>query len=68
MAELRSWEVHRNDAYDVNWTTIDVTISRWSKYQRGSALKFIHRWWDTAERKKDGAKQNQIFTPCATYQ
>jgi len=66
MAALNSWGANTSaDANKINWMAIDVAISRWGKYQRGSVLKCVHRWWDTAERKKRwGQSESNICTLC----
>jgi len=50
IAALEKWKINPKDANLVDWTALEFNFSQWNKRELGSAIKCIHRQWDTMQR------------------
>lgn len=53
MAALRSWKISKKNGKHVDWVALETNSKKWKKWEHGSAVKCIHRQWDTSARKQD---------------
>ena len=50
-AALKSWKIRPELAQSVDWEALHFNMSSWKFWERGSAIKCLHRLWDTGLRK-----------------
>jgi len=63
IAALRSWNISAKNGKLIDWAALESNSKKWKRWEHGSAVKCIHRQWDTSARKKDWGQSKDDRCP-----